>query len=75
MSLDFGAGVVFLPKYKFGIQDFGGPVQLVATIGILFNLLSHAYTGIRLHHFSDAAIYASPALGVDMYIVEFGYRF
>ena len=75
VSLDFGAGVGFLPRYKFGIQDFGGPVQLVATIGIRFNLMSHAYTGFRLHHFSDAGIYGQSALGVDMYIVELGYRF
>ena len=75
VSLDAGVGAGFFSRYKFGTQDFGGPVQLVATIGIGFNLLSHVYAGFRLHHFSDAGLYASPALGVDMYIVEFGYRF
>jgi hypothetical protein len=75
VSLDFGAGAGFLPKYKFGMQDFGGPVQLVATIGIGFNPLAHAYTGFRVQHFSSAGIYGRSALGVDMYIAEIGYRF
>lgn len=75
VSLDFGAGAAFFPKYKFGAQNFGGPVQLVATIGIDFNLLSHAYAGFRVHHFSDAGIYGPSALGVDMYLAELGYRF
>jgi hypothetical protein len=75
VSLDIGVGAGFLPEYEFGLQNFGGPVQIVATLGIRFNMLYHAYAGFRLQHFSDAGIYGKSALGVDMYIVELGYRF
>jgi len=75
VSLDAGAGAGFFSKYKFGAQDFGGPVQIVATVGIRVNPLAHAYAGFRVQHFSDARVYGPSALGVDMYMVEFGYRF
>jgi len=75
VSLDAGAGAGFFSKYKFGAQDFGGPVQIVATVGIRVTPLAHAYAGFRVQHFSDARVYGPSALGVDMYLVEFGYRF
>jgi hypothetical protein len=75
VSVDAGAGAGFFSNYKFGEQDFGGPVQLTATMGVLINPFSHAYTGFRVQHFSDAGLYRSSSLGVDMYIVEVGYRF
>jgi hypothetical protein len=75
VSFDVGAGLGFFPRYKFGIQNFGGPVQIVATAGITLNPVAHAYTGVRVQHFSDAGVYGPNSLGVDMYIVEMGYRF
>ena len=75
VSFDAGAGAGFFSNHKFGMQDFGGPVQIVATMGVRVNPFSHAYTGFRLQHFSDAGLYGSSSLGVDMYIVELGYRF
>ena len=75
VTFDAGAGAGFFSNYKFGAQDFGGPVQIVATMGIRVNPFSHAYTGFRVQHFSDAGLYRSSSLGVDMYIVELGYRF
>ena len=75
VSFDVGAGAGFFSNYKFGEQDFGGPVQLTATMGVLINPFSHAYTGFRFQHFSDAGLYGSSSLGIDMYIVELGYRF
>jgi hypothetical protein len=50
-------------------------VQIVATAGARVNPFSHAYAGFRVQHFSDAGLYGSSSLGVDMYIVELGYRF
>ena len=73
--LDMGAGAGFFSRYKFGEQNFGGPVQIVATIGVRVNPLPHAYAGFRVQHFSDAGMYGSSSLGVDMYIVEAGYKF
>lgn len=75
MTFDVGVGAGFFSNYKFGVQDFGGPVQIVATMGVRVNPWSHAYAGFRLQHFSDAGLYGSSSLGVDMYIVELGYRF
>lgn len=75
VSLDAGIGAGFFPKYHFGSQNFGGPVQIVGTVGVGFNVLTHAYAGFRLQHFSDAAIYGPNTLGADMYIFEIAYRF
>jgi len=75
VSLDVGGGLGLFSKYHFGVQDFGGPVQIVATAGLRVNPLAHAFAGFRIQHFSDAGIYGSGMVGVDMYIVEFGYRF
>jgi hypothetical protein len=75
VTLDTGVGAGFFSNHKFGIQDFGGPAQIVATSGIRVNPFPHAYTGFRVHHFSDAALYGPSSLGVDMYIVELGYQF
>ena len=73
--LDTGVGAAFFGNHKFGIQDFGGPVQIVATSGIRVSPIPHAYTGFRVQHFSDAGLYGPSSLGVDMYIAELGYRF
>lgn len=75
VTFDAGAGAGFFSNYKFGTQDFGGPVQIVATVGIRVNPISHAYAGFRLQHFSDAGVYGPSSLGVDLYIVELGYNF
>jgi hypothetical protein len=75
VTFDAGVGAGFFSNHKFGMQDFGGPVQIVATMGVRVNPFSHAYTGFRAQHFSDAGLYGSSSLGVDMYIVEVGYRF
>jgi hypothetical protein len=75
VNFDAGAGAGFFSTYKFGEQDFGGPVQIVATIGVRINPFSHAYAGFRLQHFSDAGLYGPSSLGVDLYIVEAVYIF
>jgi hypothetical protein len=75
VTLDVGVGAGFFSNYTFGAQDFGGPVQIVGTMGVRVNPLSHAYTGFRVQHFSDAGLYGPSSLGVDMYILELGYKF
>jgi hypothetical protein len=75
VTFDAGAGAGFFSNYKFGVQDFGGPVQIIATAGVRINPFSHAFAGFRAQHFSDAGLYGPSSLGVDMYIVELGYRF
>lgn len=75
VSIDVGAGAGFFSRDQYGVQDFGGPVQIVATAGILVSPIPHAYAGFRVQHFSDAGVYGPNSLGVDMYIVEAGYKF
>jgi len=75
VSLDAGLGLGFFSRDKYGTQDIGGPVQIVGTIALQIHPIPHAFVGFRLHHFSDAGLYGSNALGVDLYIIEVGYRF
>lgn len=75
VSIDVGLGPGFFSNYKFGVQDFGGPVQIVGTAGIGFNLFPEFHAGYRFQHFSDAGIYGPTSLGVDMHILEISYRF
>lgn len=75
VTFDAGAGAGFFSNHTFGVQDFGGPAQIVATSGIRVGLFRHAYSGFRLQHFSDAGLYGPSSLGVDMYMVELGYQF
>jgi Lipid A 3-O-deacylase (PagL) len=74
VTFDTGVGVGFFSNHTFGVQDFGGPVQIVATLGAQVSPFSHTYAGFRIQHFSDAGLYGPSSLGVDMYIAELGYR-
>jgi len=73
--VDIGLGVGFFSNYKFGEQNFGGPVQIVGTAGIRVHPITHGYAGFRVQHFSDATLYGPSSLGVDMFIIEIGYKF
>ena len=75
ISVDAGLGVGLFSSRRFGVQDFGGLAQVAGTVGIMFSPLTHSYAGFRLQHFSDAGLYGSDALGVDMYLLEIGYKF
>jgi hypothetical protein len=74
-SIDVGIGLGLFGRDKYGPQDFGGHVQLGLTTALHIHPLSHAFAGFRLQHFSDAGIYGSHSLGVDLYLIEVGYRF
>ena len=75
ISFDAGAGAGLFSRQQYGSQDFGGPAQLVATIGMRFSPFTHSYADFHLLHFSDAGLYGSDSLGVDMFIFEVGYKF
>ena len=75
VSIDAGGGVAFLSRQKYGVQDFGGPVQLVLTFGLQVRPISHVFAGFRFQHCSDAGMYGSDSLGIDLYLIEVGYRF
>jgi Lipid A 3-O-deacylase (PagL) len=75
ISFDAGAGAGLFSRDQYGMQNLGGPAQFVGTIGIRFSPFTHSYAGFRLLHFSDAGLYGSNSLGVDLYIFEVGYKF
>lgn len=75
LSIDVGGGTAFFSNYKYGVQNFGGPVQIVGTAGVGFNFIPGLFTGYRFQHFSDAGTYGPTSLGVDMHILELNYRF
>lgn len=75
VSIDVGGGAAFFSNYKYGVQNFGGPAQIVGTAGIGFNLVPGFFAGYRFQHFSDAGTYGPASLGVDMHMVEINYRF
>ena len=75
LAIDVGTGLAFFTNYKFGVQDFGGPVQIIATTGLSFAPLPGFRAGYRFQHFSDAGTYGPTSLGVDMHLLEMGYLF
>ncbi len=75
VTFDAGVGAGLFSNHTFGVQDLGGPAQIVATLGAQVSPFSRASAGLRIQHFSDAGLYGTSSLGVDMYIVELGYRF
>jgi hypothetical protein len=75
ITLDLGAGLALLGRDRYGNQDFGGHVQLAATTALEIHPIAHAFGGFRLQHFSDAGMYGSDSLGIDLYIIEVGYMF
>ena len=75
LALDIGTGLAFFTNYKFGVQDFGGPVQIIATTGLSIAPVPGFRAGYRFQHFSDAGTYGPTSLGVDMHLLEMGYLF
>lgn len=78
-SLDFGIGGALLSNHHFGQQDFGGPFQVVGTMGASFPLYGRFGAGYRFQHYSDAGLYGSDkggeSRGADFHMVELTYRF
>lgn len=75
LSIDVGLGAGFFTNHRFGVQDFGGPAQIVGTAGIGFDVVSGFHAGYRFQHFSDAGMYGPTSLGVDMHIMDLSYKF
>ena len=75
VSIDMGTGPAFFSNYKFGGQDFGGPVQIVSTGGAGFNFVPGFFTEYRLQHFSDAGAYGPYKAGVNMHLLVINFQF
>ncbi len=75
IAIDVGLGGGLFSNYTFGVQNFGGPFQIVGNMGICFRLYPPLVAGYRFQHFSDAGIYGDGTLGADMHLLELRYRF
>jgi hypothetical protein len=75
VSIDVGTGPAFFSNYKFGGQDFGGPVQIVGTVGAGFNFIPGFFTEYRLQHFSDVGAWGPYKAGVNIHLLEINFRF
>lgn len=75
VSIDVGRGPAFFSNYKFAGQDFGGPIQIVGSVGAGFNFIPRFFAEYRLQHFSDAGAYGPYKAGVNMHLLEINFRF
>ena len=49
------------------------PIRLTGALQI--QPISHVFARFRFQHYSDAGMYGSESLGIDLYLIEVGYRF
>ena len=72
-SVDIGFGGALLSTHHFGKQNFGGPFQVVATVGVSIPLYERFGAGYRFQHYSDAGLYGSDSRGADFHMIELTY--
>ena len=73
--IDVGRGPAFFSNYKFAGQNFGGPIQIVGSVGAGFNFIPGLFAEYRLQHFSDASAYGPYKAGVNVHLLEINIRF
>jgi hypothetical protein len=74
-AVDIGFGGALLSTHHFGKQNFGGPFQIVATVGISVPLYERFGVGYRFQHYSDAGLYGTDSRGADFHMIELTYRY
>lgn len=74
-AVDIGFGGALLSMHHFGKQNFGGPFQVVATVGVSIPLYERFGAGYRFQHYSDAGLYGSDSRGADFHMIELTYRY
>lgn len=74
-AVDIGFGGALLSMHHFGKQNFGGPFQIVATLGVSVPLYDRFGVGYRFQHYSDAGLYGTDSRGADFHMLELTYRF
>ena len=72
----FSAGVypTYLSEATFGDEDFGDSFQFTSVVGLNYNFLQSMTIGYRFQHMSNAGI-SDENPGLNMHLIEFGYRF
>lgn len=75
VTIDAGGGLAVLSDYRFGRQNLGGPLQFIGVFGVTYHLPDNYTIGWRFHHLSDATIWGRDTRGIDLHMIEVGYRF
>ena len=72
----FSAGIypTYLSEATFGDEDFGESFQFTSAVGVNYNFLRSMTIGYRFQHMSNAGI-SSENPGLNMHMIELGYRF
>ncbi len=74
LLLELGSRLSYLSIDNFGPQDFGGPVQFTTEFGLSYLICAAFKIGYQFQHMSNAGMY-SPNPGLEMHMLEIGYRF
>lgn len=72
-ELEGGFRPVLLFEHRFGMDDFGGPVQFSSHAGVTYNW-NRFVLNYRFQHISNANIYEHNA-GLELHLVGVGMRF
>ncbi len=72
--ISIGLNPTIISKHKFGDEDLGGPIEFTSHIGFNLNFARHFTIGYRLQHMSNAGLYDTNP-GLNMHMIELGYRF
>ena len=67
-------GGAWFSRYRFGLQEFGGPFQIPLTAGVGIQVYKQLGLGYRFLHYSDAGLNGAGTTGVDFHMIEFSYR-
>ena len=74
LDISMGINPTIISKHEFGDEDLGGPINFTSHIGLNFNFSRHFSIGYRLQHMSNGVFYdVNP--GLNMHMIEMGYRF
>jgi lipid A 3-O-deacylase len=74
IEISMGLNPTVISKHKFGDENLGGPIQFTSHIGLNVNFAKHYSLGYRLQHMSNGVLYEHNP-GVNMHMIEVGYRF
>jgi hypothetical protein len=74
VEISMGINPSIISKHKFGDENLGGPIQFTSHIGLNLILTNHYSIGYRLQHMSNGVLYEHNP-GVNMHMIEVGYRF
>ena len=74
LDISMGINPTIISKHKFGDENLGGPIAFTSHIGINFYFTRHFNIGYRLQHMSNGVLYEHNP-GVNMHMLEVGYRF